>query len=547
MAQTLSKEDSQVIAARGLQDPRFFCKFFLADWFPGRMSWVHVGILAILTKQTKFLELFDEEYLPRDLDKILRHFVYPEDPTDPASPILPVFVRGADGLSLALGKYTLIMMPRGASKTTLANAVSVYNTVYLAHKFFLYLSEAGPHAEAQITTVGRMLTGNQKLLAVFGNVRPEQRNTESLRWSESEGMLQTTTGVTFIARGRGAQIRGLLINGKRPDLIVFDDIEDRESVKTYAQRVKVAEWLFGDVMPALPELDPHASMVGLGTMLGPEAVLETLAKDPNWTVVRFGVLDDDGEPIWPEWMDEAKIESKKRSFATKNLLHLFYMEYFNKIRGAESGVFPQITIAPSKLEEYIYRAMAIDPAISPKRRADSCVISVVGMKASGMIGVLDVWGKRGALPREQVDQYFRLHLMYMPRKHGVESVAYQAALIHLLREEMFRKGRELKRLGRNPSDAYFDIQPITHSGDKTQRIEGILQPRYASGYIVHQHSFPILETQLKDWPNGKRDYPDAVAMAVSLLDDAAPMAGGDTVSDDLEPLEQVFGGDWRSW
>ena len=65
--------------------------------------------------------------------------------------------------------------------------------------------------------------------------------------------------------------------------------------------------------------------------------------------------------------------------------------------------------------------------------------------------------------------------------------------------------------------------------------------------LFRSHSFPILETQLKDWPNGKRDYPDAVAMAVSLLDDAAPMAGGDTVSDDLEPLEQVFGGDWRSW
>jgi hypothetical protein len=53
---------------------------------------------------------------------------------------------------------------------------------------------------------------------------------------------------------------------------------------------------------------------------------------------------------------------------------------------------------------------------------------------------------------------------------------------------------------------------------------GVLQGRYASGYITHDRNFPELETALQDWPNGKMDYPDAVAMAITLLGDFAGMS-----------------------
>ena len=127
-----------------------------------------------------------------------------------------------------------------------------------------------------------------------------------------------------------------------------------------------------------------------------------------------------------------------------------------------------------------------------------------------------------------------LQIRFDKDKFGVESIAYQAALVHLLREEMFRKGY------------YFEVTPITHGRQrKEERVEGILQPRYASGYITHQRQFGILETSLLDWPNGKKDPPDAEAMAISLLDDYAPMAApsdSDLGDDEYEPLEE-----WRAY
>lgn len=545
-----TKEELAAIAARGYTNPRFFCRWFLPEWFSKPMPWVHVGILALLTHQTKFLLEFDEEYTERDLDKILRHFTYRLRPGDENSPLAPIFERQGDEITMIHSRLLLIMMPRGASKTTLFNASNIYKTVYKLHPYFMYLSETASHAATQVTNVGRQLVNNPRLRLVFGDLRPDQRNEQGYRWSESEGTIQTRTGVSFDAVGRGGQVRGRNKNGVRPSLIGFDDVEDKESVKTEEQRKKAREWFFGDVLPALPELDAEASVVGMGTLLHNEALLATLEKDPEWVVVKFGVLDPDGDALWDAWMSKAKIESRKTRYALKGLLHIFYLEYFNTFRAPETQPFkPEyIHIAPRPLSYYPWRAMAIDPAISEDRKADACVIAGVGMSEHGEIGVLEMWGKVGALTREQVDQYFRIHFLLMPQHHGVESVAYQRALIHLLREEMFRKGKERKAQGKNPADAYFEITPITHGRTaKEERIEGVLQPRYASGYIHHQRHFPELETQLQDWPNGKRDYPDAEAMAITLLDGYAATAGGDSTSEALPPLEEVFGGDWRKY
>jgi len=532
----LSLDEIKALAARGYTNPVFFCKFFFPEWFPLAMPWVHRGILAILTRKCDFLLEFDEDYSKQDLEKIIANFVWKENPRDDASPDIPIFSFDTEGvLHMALGKYTLIMMPRGFSKTTLVNAVNCYYVLYQDCKFPVSISEAGHHAVRQLTNITGQLTTNPRILTVFGNVKPEQRSGK--KWSESEGFIQTTTDISMAARGRGGQIRGLNVDGHRPDRLIFDDIEDKESVATAEQRTKAKEWFFGDALPALPELDPNATAVALGTLLHSDALLTVLEADPDWTTIKFGALDKAGAPLWPANMDERKIERKKRSYASKGLLHVFYLEYFNTIRAPEDAKFrPEMIYHLAAPEDKIpVRAMVIDPAISEKKTADSCSIAVAGICDQGYIQVLESWGKQGASPREQVDKYFELFLLFRPQKCGVESISYQAALVHLLREEMFRR------------KVYFEITPITHTQRKTERIEGVLQPRYANGYIRHQRRFPELETQLLDWPNGKRDYPDALAMAVSLLDDYAGIVAGDDLADDeYEPLDEFFGGDWRS-
>lgn len=524
--------DNAEILIEAYEDPVFFLGFFLPHLFPNEVPWVHRGILAILTRKTDFLIKYGE------LDKIITNFVWREDPDDAESPLHAMFTPEKDetgqivSLSLRITKNTEIMLPRGYSKTTLAGiGVVLYWILFLEKKFPIYISESATHAEMQLGNIRNELESNERIRAVFGNIVPDRQS--SLKWSGD--ILQTTTGVSIVARGRGGQVRGLNIGGNRPDCILLDDVEDRDSVKTEEQRAKAKTWMYGDIIPALPEMKEDSMILALGTLLHPDALLMTLKKDPDWTSVIFGVRDLQGDLLWDANMSEKKIENKKQSFARAGQLHQYYLEYENTVRSGDSQKFKaeyfHINFVPRS--ELIAVAIALDPAISPKAGADFASIVVVGIGQKGTIHVLEVWAKQGAGPREQIDTYFELASKWTCTLHGVESIAFQAALIHLMREEMFRKRQ------------YFEIIPITHSQKKEERIEGILQPRYAAGYIHHNRHFPLLETQLQDWPSGKRDVPDALAMAISLLDPAAPLALGgnsDPADDEYEEQEE-----WRSY
>lgn len=530
----------QTLAADAFEDPVFFLQFFLPHLFPGDVPWVHRGTLAILLRKTDFLLKYGE------LDKIISNFTWKEDPEDPESLTHSIFTPELDAsgnilaVNIRITKCTEIMLPRGFSKTTLAGiGIVLFWILYLEKRFTVYISESSTHAEMQLGNVRSELEGNERIRAVFGNVVPDRQS--SLKWTGD--MLQTTTGATVVARGRGGQVRGLNIMGQRPDNILLDDVEDRDSVKTDDQRTKAKTWMYGDIIPALPEMQEDATIVALGTLLHSESLLMTLHKDPEWTSIIFGVRDKQGDLLWAANIDERKIELKKASFARAGQLSQYYLEYENTIRAVENQKFKaeNFSILHAPRGEMTHCGMVLDPAISQKAKADFSAIVVGGVTPKGFIHIADTWAKQGATPREQIDKYFELSKRWECNLHGVESIAYQAVLIHLLREEMFRKKH------------YFEIVPITHSRNsqsKEERIVGILQPRYANGYIKHNRRFPLLETQLQDFPNGKRDLPDALAMLVHLLDPAAPFAigeGKDPEEDEYPPLDEVLDGEWRAY
>ena len=127
----LSEEHKRKLAEWGFEDPTWFMRMFLKDKFPSDMPWVHRGALAILTHRTDFLLEYGE------LDKIISNFVWSEDPGNPSAQLHAIFTpefspvaRPDSGtepntpemvaIHMRVTKYTLMMLPRGFSKTTLA-------------------------------------------------------------------------------------------------------------------------------------------------------------------------------------------------------------------------------------------------------------------------------------------------------------------------------------------------------------------------------------------------------------------------------------------
>jgi hypothetical protein len=391
----------------------------------------------------------------------------------------------------------------------------------------------------QIDNLRTEIETNPTIREFFGVLKPSQHHTE--KWTDN--FFETLHGMAMLGRGSGMQIRGLLHRGRRPSRFLLDDLEDKESVRTEERRREKKEWYYGDVEPALDELDSDCSITATGTLLGEDALLANLMLDPRWTVVKFGAFDRDGGPIWErkgrEW-----IERKKAAFSRAGLLHIFYLEFMNEVQPPEFQDFQQgmVSIVPRRFEELAAKAIAIDPAISSAESADFCGICVMGMTHGGILHMLDIMLERGMTPRQQVDEYFSRAKEFDCNRdmHGIESIAYQAALVHLMEEEMARKGW------------FFTPVKITHKDlsaeqrNKIARIRGILQPRYARGYVTHQMHFPQYEGQLLDFPRGKKDGPDVASMCVGLLDPVAGTAhSGNPHEDIYPPLEEVFDGDWR--
>jgi hypothetical protein len=549
-AQGLSDDEIQHLWEKGYNNPRFFLESYLRDWFPKQIPWVHLGIIAILTRKADFLLdwTYDDEgnctYGPADLDKIVRHFCWKDPDTGEEH---RVFHPSEDGQSLrvTINRNTLIMMPRGFSKTTIAMGCELWAIVYKETDFDLIVSATAKHSTNFLSSIAHQLQNNKLLQKVYGEFKPPQRS--GYVWSEAEGHVQTLNGIDIMAKGAGSQIRGTNVNAKRPKRIIVDDLESKETVNTDEQRQKLKSWYYSDLRYALPRTQKDAYMIVLATLLHPEAIVKVLMTDNRYNVIVFGAIDPDGDALWPEAMTLDEINAERAQMANLGLLGEFYRELMNEIRSND-----QIKFLPEHIREEFHNpreaiklAIAMDPAISEDRRADFASIAVVGMLPGGRIHLFDIWLKRGASPREKIDKFFEMKMAWglgSDAEHGIESIAYQSSLVHLAQEEMFRKSKQFG------VPLYFEMKKITHGSQrKIERVEGILHARYIAGYITHQRVFPEYNSQLLDWPNGKKDGPDCVSMAVKLLDPVAWVAGtdesssSDPTADVYEPLPKNFG------
>ena len=499
---------------RSARDPAYFLRFFLPHWFPSEIPPFHLGLIALATRKVSFLN--DPSYAYAH-DFLLKHFTYEPDVRDTTSTPknVPVFVQDKGRIKLNdPGAHLNEVVPRGFSKTTLLKGITIYDILTDANMFVVFISASAEHSTAQVSDIKGELESNERLRLAYGDQVSTRADNES--WTSRE--IQLKKGSVLLARGRGGQVRGLTRNGRRPNKIVLDDVEDDESIATAEQREKTLNWFYASVVPAGQLMEGAVGadwaqaplqIINLGTLLGSECLVRSLTSDPEFRTIRFGAKVADGVMLWPYKMSEATYDRMRDRWRTTGRLGEFTREYDSSIRVSDESIFPNVFIyQPTTRADLIAVAQALDPAISDKKKACDTALIVAGRRASdGALWFLDEWGGLGKSPRDKIDAMFEMHLKWQTTHNGIEAVQYQAALIHLMREEMARR------------QLFFHIEPIKQGSDdrKVTRITGILSPRYSNGYIRHLRPLSKLETNIADWPNGKMDYADAAAMALTLL------------------------------
>jgi len=394
-------------------------------------------------------------------------------------------------------KRVCIAAPRGFSKSTIVSFIYVlWQALYKKSKFIVIISDTYTQSKFFLEAIKKEIEDNAMIGLMFGNMKGEQ-------WSEGE--IEFNNGVKIVCKGSGMKIRGLKYRETRPDLIILDDLENMELVESKERRDKMLRWFSAEVMPAI---DINGRIIYVGTILHYDSLLNKVLNDKSWKRKIYRAMDKEHTvSLWPQRFSVDKLNGIKQEYRNNGVLDLFYSEYMNDPISNENAEFKKEDFQYFEMSDIDHRKLnkftTVDLAISKKESADYTVILTVGIDENNNMFILDIQRER-LDPLQTIKRIFWVNTKFRPIWIGIESVAYQKALIYFLKDEMKKKHQ------------YLNIKEIKPDTDKERRIRRII-PRYKSGTIFHQTKHTNLEEELLRFPKGQHDdIADCVAMQIEM-------------------------------
>lgn len=227
-----------------------------------------------------------------------------------------------------------VAWPRGHGKTTTASLGFVLWVItnwrhlpFFARQkrppYIVLVSNTMRQARSRALDVRDHLEGNELLWRDYGPQAPSEAERKQRRprrglqarpkeqrrakWTETE--FTTPDGATVVAISAGSDgVRGLLRRGRRPSLIVSDDLENDKHIRSEEQRAALWNWFTKALLPT--GLAGRLLSVVVGTILHADSLLaKLLGKEhfPDWLKRRHAALrTEEGIPsasgtvaLWP--------------------------------------------------------------------------------------------------------------------------------------------------------------------------------------------------------------------------------------------------------
>ena len=403
----------------------------------------------------------------------------------------------------------VIAAPRGFGKTTIDTiAYPAKKILFREKKFIVPVSCTATSAIMQGENLKRELVHNNNIKQLFGPMKSDKFSAE--QWI-------TSTNTMVMPRGAGQQIRGILYDRYRPDLIICDDLEDKESVKSEEQRTKLKEWFFSDVCNSIDRGSKDWKIVVVGTVLHEDALLVNLLEDPEWHSVHLSLCDDNFKSNWPDFISDEEVlelyEAHKNK--TPSQVDLFYQEYRNIPISSEDAAFKDCyfqdyseadMIRTQKVKDW-NTVIIIDPAKTVKMHsADSAIVGVGIDKDGGAIYVRDIISGKFH-PDELYDASID-----MASRLGASIIAPEVTSLHEFISQPFKNQMKLK-------GCHAQYKELNAKGKKEDRIRELVS-YYRQGLIYHNPNCCLkLESQLLSFPKSRLwDVMDAFAYVIKFME-----------------------------
>ena len=425
-----------------------------------------------------------------------------------------------------------IAAPRGIGKTSIARTVAMRAILFRLHNFIVYLSNSATSAEMQTENMKRDLLSNVQVKAMFGNIKQAIGEDKGMDESFSKSAW-TAYGNTFILpRGAGQQVRGLNWANHRPELVIIDDLEDKNEIRSEENRKKLKDWFWSDLMKTEDRYKKGCIFIYIDTIKHEDSLLVDLLESPDWASIQLSICDQNYKSYDSNYMTDAEIMAEVEEHRRLGTLDAFYMERMNIPIATEDAIFKQeyfryfedygdklIVIENGERTEILTRNLLhitiVDPAKTAKvQSADTAIITLGVDRNSRKIFFRDISSSK-MYPDEIYDEMFRQIRVFNSFILGYETTGLNEFIIQPIENEC--------RV-RNMHPLLMQLQAkrgVSEKG-KVERIK-TMAPLYRLGYMYHnKNNCSKLETQLLGFPKSKLwDVMDASAYITYIMDKQA--------------------------
>jgi predicted phage terminase large subunit-like protein len=447
---------------------------------------------------------------------------------------LPRVVADARGLRVA------IAAPRGEAKSTLVSLIFVLWCMVTKRKRLIpVIMDAYEQAAVALAEIKAELEVNPRLRQDWA-----EACGQGPVWRE--GKIIIRNGAQARAFGRGKRLRGLRHGPFRPDLVILDDLENDENVRSPEQRDKLERWINKAVLRLGPP-DGGMDVLYVGTILHYDSVLARMLRNAMWEAHRFKGLirQPDRMDLWDQWEEalrnsEGDKRAAARAFYEKHEAEMeagaevswpagrplyvlmeiraedhaaFDSEIQNEPIDDQDAPFQKITYWVQPNNRWLFYGVC-DPSLGRRNVArDPSALIVGGFDRE--TGVLDtvVADIKRRVPDRIIEDIIALQQQWGCLVWWIEAVQFQ----EFLQTELVK--RSAARHMAVPALPY-----VPHI-DKSLRIESI-QPHITNGLIRLHPSQTTLIEQLRHWPMADHDDgPDALSALWQLVTGNAPAYG----------------------
>lgn len=355
-------------------------------------------------------------------------------------------------------KYAGFGAPRGHAKSTTVDfTYALWSTCYERNNFGVIISDTVTQSIEFVNALKDELESNVIISWLFGSIEtlPVAKSGNEDEWEDDweeaidesqesvmvrslkgdewrDGDFATATGVRWVAKGAGMKIRGLRWHEHRPDIMIFDDLENDERVATPEQRKKLKNWFNKAALPALAR---HGRAIIVGTILHHDSLLANILANKDmyasWVTKLYKAImqDEDGNDyaLWEEHIPLVDLIRMRDDPTFPGYIGslAFAQEYQNQPFDPEDAIVQPEWIQFIERDKMpaaghmVASAIAVDPAASEKTTADPTAKIYAELFDDGNLYVRAIGNKRMS-PTKAASDLEDWNTVWEPNRIGME-------------------------------------------------------------------------------------------------------------------------------